>query len=247
MQSPVSFFLWHRIQGFSFVFIYSFIRWSGFIQFISTDRPLKTAEGSLTLVWRRSGEQRCHPMSVFLSALLFATAKKTMPPSALAPASPYLGPRSNYAQSQGLKRKQPGLVCASAVIKRGAKKGINDLIEEERKGGNHTGSGSGGESMNGAPGTLLEQGIVGLLKCVKILVVLQSRWWLVVRIPSILLFVNPERLLLFLPVASPQKFMQHTTKLKHWSTLLQINSLNISLSLSLFFLKFWPNQKGCCV
>lgn len=61
--------------------------------------------------------------------------------------------------------------------------------------------------MNGVPGTLLEQGIVGLLKCVKILVVLQSRWRLVVRIPSILLFVNPERLLLFLPIALPQNFM----------------------------------------
>lgn len=61
--------------------------------------------------------------------------------------------------------------------------------------------------MNGAPGTLLEQGIVGLLKCVKILVILQSRWWLVIRIPSILLFVNPERLLLFLPIALLQKFM----------------------------------------
>ncbi|KAK2890176.1 hypothetical protein Q8A73_018476 [Channa argus] len=130
-----------------------------------------------------------------------------MPPSSLVPDSLYLGPCSNYAQSRGLNRKQPGLVCASAVIKRGAKKGINDLIEEERKGGNHTDSGSGGESMNGAPGTLLEQGIVGLLKCVKILVVLQSRWRLVVRIPSILLFVNPERLLLFLPIALLQKFM----------------------------------------
>lgn len=61
--------------------------------------------------------------------------------------------------------------------------------------------------MNGAPGTLLEQGIVGLLKCVKILVTLQSRWWLVVRIPSILLFVNPPRLLLFLPNDLLQKFM----------------------------------------
>lgn len=159
--------------------------------------------------------------------------------SSLIPDSPYLGPRSNYAQSQDLNRKQPGLVCASAVIKRGVKKGINDLIEEERKGGNHTDSGSGGESMNGAPGTLLEQGIVGLLKCVKILVVLQSRWRLVVRIPSILLFVNPERLLLFLPIALPQKFMsgekkkKNNTKLKHWSSLLQINSLGVSLSRSL--------------
>lgn len=61
--------------------------------------------------------------------------------------------------------------------------------------------------MNGAPGTLLEQGIVGLLKCVKILVFLQSRWWLVIRIPSIRLFVNPERLLLFLPIALLQKFI----------------------------------------
>lgn len=61
--------------------------------------------------------------------------------------------------------------------------------------------------MNGVPGTLLEQGIVGLLKCVKILVTLQSRWWLVVRIPSILLFVNPPRLLLFLPNDLLQKFM----------------------------------------
>lgn len=68
--------------------------------------------------------------------------------------------------------------------------------------------------MNGAPGTLLEQGIVGLLKCVKILVVLQSRWWLVVRIPSILLFVNPERLLLFLPIALLQKFMGGEKKKK---------------------------------
>lgn len=59
--------------------------------------------------------------------------------------------------------------------------------------------------MNGVPGTLLEQGIVGLLKCVKILVILQSRWWLVVCIPSILLFVNPERLLLFLAVAFAAK------------------------------------------
>lgn len=56
--------------------------------------------------------------------------QKTMPPPSLVPVSLYLGPRSNYAQSQGLNRKQPGLVCASAVIKRGAKKGINDLIEE---------------------------------------------------------------------------------------------------------------------
>lgn len=76
-------------------------------------------------------------------------SQKTILPSALVPDSPYLGPRSNYAQSQDLNRKQPGLVCAFAVIKRGAKKGINDLIEEERKGGNHTDSGSGGESMNG--------------------------------------------------------------------------------------------------
>lgn len=38
-------------------------------------------------------------------------------------------------RSQGLNRKQPGLVCASAVIKRRAKKGINDLIEEWRKRG----------------------------------------------------------------------------------------------------------------
>lgn len=60
--------------------------------------------------------------------------------------------------------------------------------------------------MNGVPGTLLEQGIVGLLKCVKILVILQSRWWLVVRIPSIL-FVNPLRLLLFLSVDLLQKFV----------------------------------------
>lgn len=173
--------------------------------------------------------------------------QKTMLPSALVPASPYLGPRSNYAQSQGLNRKQAGLVCASAVIKRGVKKGINDLIEEERKGGNHTDSGSGGESMNGAPGTLLEQGIVGLLKCVKILVVLQSRWLLVVRIPSILLFVNPERLLLFLSIALLQKFMggeekkekkNNTTKLKHWSSLLQINSLSVALSLALFLFLF---------
>lgn len=68
--------------------------------------------------------------------------------------------------------------------------------------------------MNGAPGTLLEQGIVGLLKCVKILVVLQSRWWLVVRIPSILLFVNPERLLLFLLIALLQKFRGREKKKK---------------------------------
>lgn len=38
-------------------------------------------------------------------------------------------------RSQGLNRKQPGLVCASAVIKRRVKKGINDLIEEWRKRG----------------------------------------------------------------------------------------------------------------
>lgn len=66
--------------------------------------------------------------------------------------------------------------------------------------------------MNGVPGTLLEQGIVGLLKCVKILVILQSRWWLVVRIPSILLFVNPPRLLLFLPDDLLQKFMGREKK-----------------------------------
>lgn len=69
--------------------------------------------------------------------------------------------------------------------------------------------------MNGAPGTLLEQGIVGLLKCVKILVILQSRWWLVGRIPSILLFVNPERLLLFFPIGLPQKFMGGEKKKKN--------------------------------
>lgn len=99
--------------------------------------------------------------------------------------------------------------------------------------------------MNGAPGTLLEQGIVGLLKCVKILVILQSRWRLVVRIPSILLFVNPERLLLFLAIALLQKVhggkrrrkkKKNTTKMKHWWSLLQINSLNVSRSLCL--LKF---------
>lgn len=125
-----------------------------------------------------------------------STAKITMPPPSLLPASSYLDPLSNYTQSQGLNRKQPGLVCASVVIKREAKKGINDLIEEERKRGK---SHRLWESMNGAPGTLLKQGIVGLLKCVKILVVLQSRWRLVVRIPSILLFVNQERLLLSSP------------------------------------------------
>ena len=62
--------------------------------------------------------------------------------------------------------------------------------------------------MNGVPGTLLEQGIVGLVKCVKILVVLQSRWRFGERIPSILVFVNPERLLLFLPIALMQKFIE---------------------------------------
>lgn len=66
--------------------------------------------------------------------------------------------------------------------------------------------------MNGVPGTLLEQGIVGLLKCVKILVILQSRWWLVVRIPSILLFLNPPRLLLFLSIDLLQKFMGREKK-----------------------------------
>lgn len=211
---------------------------SGSVRFTFIVPPLRT--DSLTLMWHRSRDEGVHVMCIFLPALLVAAAEKTILPSSLLATSPYLGPRSNYAQSQGFKRKQPGLVCASAVIKRGAKKGINDLIEEERKGGNHTDSGSGGESMNGAPGTLLEQGIVGLLKCVKILVVLQSRWRLVVRIPSILLFVNPERLLLFLPIALLQKFMggekrggKNTTKLKHWSSLLQINSLNVPLSLSL--------------
>lgn len=62
------------------------------------------------------------------------------------------------------------------------------------------------------PGTFLEQGIVGLLKCVKILVILQSRWWLVVRIPSILLFVNPPRLLLFPSIDLLQKFMGREKK-----------------------------------
>lgn len=66
--------------------------------------------------------------------------------------------------------------------------------------------------MNGVPGTLLEQGIVGLLKCVKILVILQSRWWLVVRIPSILLFVKPPQLLLFLSIDLLQKFMAKENK-----------------------------------
>lgn len=179
-----------------------------------------------------------------------------MLPSSLFPASPYLGPRSNYAQSQGLNRKQPGLVCASTVIKRGAKKGINDLIEEERKEGNHTDSGSEGESMNGAPGTLLEQGIVGLLKCVKILVVLQSRWRLVVRIPSILLFVNPEQLLLFLPIAVLQKFMgkgkkkgKKTTQ-QNWNIGPVCSRLTVPTPFTLSHSltpKFWPNQKGCCV
>lgn len=214
---------------------------SGFVQFIDTAPLSRIGACSLTLMWCRSREEGVPPNVHLHSFSLLRRRQKTMLPSSLVPVSPYLGPRSNYAQSQGLNRKQPGLVCASAVIKRGAKKGINDLIEEERKGGNHTDSGSGGESMNGVPGTLLEQGIVGLLKCVKILVVLQSRWRLVVRIPSILLFVNPERLLLFLPIALQQKFIggekekkrekNNTTKLKHWSSLLQINSLNVSLPL----------------
>jgi len=199
------------------VFLFSFfflVTKFGFVQFIFIVPPSRTGKCSPTLMCCRSRDEGSHLMCIFISTLLLASAKKTMLSSSLDPASPYLGPRSNYAQSQGLNRKQPWLVCASAVIKRGAKKGINDLIEEERKGGNHTDSGSGGESMNGAPGTFLEQGIVGLLKCVKILVVLQSRWRLVVRIPSILLFVNPERLLLFLPIALLQKFMGGEKKKK---------------------------------
>lgn len=115
--------------------------------------------------------------------------------------------------------------------------------------------------MNGAPGTLLEQGIVGLLKCVKILVILQSRWWLVVRIPSILLFVKPLRLLLFLSVDLLQKFMgrekkaeggknKNARKLQHRPSFLQINSFHTSASSRslpssqslCFFLFFYPGQ-----
>lgn len=83
------------------------------------------------------------------------------------------------------------------------------------------------------PGTLLEQGIVGLLKCVKILVVLQSRWWLVIRIPSILFFVNPARLLLFLPIALPQKFMDGEKKKLNRNTGPVCSRLTVSASLSL--------------
>lgn len=114
--------------------------------------------------------------------------------------------------------------------------------------------------MNGVPGTLLEQGIVGLLKCVKILVILQSRWWLVVRIPSILLFVNPLRLLLFLSVDLLQKFVgrgkkaeggknKNTRKLQHRPSFLQINSFRTSASShslpssqSLYFFFFFPSK-----
>lgn len=211
MQSPV--FSMKQNSGI-FLFFFFLSSKFRFILFIVIVPPSRIGECSLTLMWRRSREEGVPPNVRLLPCTPLRRRQKTMLPSSLVPASLYLGPRSNYAQSQGLNRKRPGLVCASAVIKRGAKKGINDLIEEERKGGNHTDSGSGGESMNGAPGTLLEQGIVGLLKCVKILVVLQSRWRLVVRIPSILLFVNPERLLLFLPIALLQKFMGGEKKKK---------------------------------
>lgn len=77
-----------------------------------------------------------------LSSSLSALPKTMHPSSPLIPASSFLDSCSNYAQSQGLNRKQPWLVCASAVIKRGAKKGINDLIEEEKKKGDHTDSGT---------------------------------------------------------------------------------------------------------
>lgn len=103
---------------------------SGFVQFIAIVSPSRIGERPLTLLWHRSREEGSHLICIFLLALLFAATKKQCLPPPSFPFPPYLGPSSNYAQSKGLNRKQPGLVCASAVIKRGSKKGINDLIEE---------------------------------------------------------------------------------------------------------------------
>lgn len=122
--------------------------------------------------------------------------------------------------------------------------------------------------MNGVPGKLLEQGIVGLLKCVKILVILQSRWWLVVRIPSILLFVSPPRLLLFLSIDLLQKFMGREKKTEEkkpkttqvncdigpvWTRLTvsappPLPTLSPLPKVFIFLVFFFgANQKGCCV
>lgn len=165
-----------------------------------------------------------------------------MHPSSLVLVSPYLGPRSNYAQSQGLNRKQPGLVCASAVIKRGAKKGINDLIEEERKRGkSHRLWERRGEYEWGAwnaPGA----GDCGIAE------VCQDfgrppEQMVACRSHTIYSPLCQPRTASFVPPhcfaakvhgqrEGGKKKKNNTTKLKHWSSLLQLNSLSISLSLS---------------
>lgn len=165
-----------------------------------------------------------------------------MHPSSLVLVSPYLGPRSNYAQSQGLNRKQPGLVCASAVIKRGAKKGINDLIEEERKRGkSHRLWERRGEYEWGAwnaPGA----GDCGIAE------VCQDfgrppEQMVACRSHTIYSPLCQPRTASFVPPhcfaakvhgqrEGGKKKKNNTTKLKHWSSFLQLNSLSISLSLS---------------
>lgn len=164
-----------------------------------------------------------------------------MHPSSLILVSPYLGPRSNYAQSQGLNRKQPGLVCASAVIKRGAKKGINDLIEEERKRGkSHRLWERRGEYEWGAwnaPGA----GDCGIAEVCQDfgrppeqMVACRSHTiYSPLCQPRTASFVPPH---CFAAKVHGQreggKKKNNTTKLKHWSSLLQLNSLSISLSLT---------------
>lgn len=85
-------------------------------------------ECSSTPLWHGVKRGRVHLLRP-LSSL--AAANKTILSSSLAPVSPRTSALAAIMPDhRGLNRKQPGLVCASAVIKRGAKKGINDLIEE---------------------------------------------------------------------------------------------------------------------
>lgn len=184
-----------------------------------------------------------------------------MHPSSLVLVSPYLGPRSNYAQSQGLNRKQPGLVCASAVIKRGAKKGINDLIEEERKRGkSHRLWERRGEYEWGAwnaPGA----GDCGIAEVCQDfgrppeqMVACRSHTiYSPLCQPRTASFVPPHCFAAKVHGQREGGKKKKKTTQQNWnigpvsSSSTVSASLSLSLTRSPSLLKFWPNQKGCCV
>lgn len=74
---------------------------SGLVQLIVVVPPSRIGECSLTLLWHRSREEGSHLMCIFFPALLFATTKKTMPPSSLVPVFPVLRPSQQLCPITG--------------------------------------------------------------------------------------------------------------------------------------------------